>query len=643
MKKAFVFLITLTLVLTGFPAAAQTTPDFKAIDTLIKQYMADYYIPGAALGIVKDGKLIYAQGYGYSDLDSKKPVTADTVFEIGSISKSFTALDVSQLVDAGKIDLDKPVITYLPDFKLSDLDATKTLTVRQVLSHASGLPRADDLWINTVPASRQQVIDDMAKIKLTAKPGQIWQYCNQNFVLAGVIIEKLTGQTWEDYTQQHILAPLGMKSSGFTIEHLQSSPDHAQPTLPDNLTDYMGIPYTSPHYQSISRLAPAGAINASLNDMAQYTIFQLGDGTFNGQKIVSKQGLDTMHTQQISVKGGQEGDLLTKISLTQNIGYGFGWVTEDYRGYHIVQHDGSIDGYYAGVTMVPSDKLGIILLTNASSANVFLDVVRLSVAELMLGLKPDSTIASTLNKNYAFDPAAVKKVFTAARSYKANPDDLKAVVGDYTGIAGNFSLSLHADGKLYGAFTSPVKVEVRLDPIASDTYALNNTLGQTVTIKADKDGVMSVVQNTIVVGQKADQVKNTLYTDAKGRFSVTVPSGLKQTETDRGLTLVSTDPVATLTVAAVTSSDTLDTTAAAYAQTLAKDVPAKPLSQNDVPVNDQTWTQYIFVLPDSSFLAVEGLKVKDTAYFITVQGTSAALQGMTPAINTMLISFKIGK
>src|SRR5262249_3345834 len=156
-------------------------------------------------------------GYGYRDVKAKTTVTENTVFAIGSISKSFTSMSVMQLVDQGKIDLDSPVIKYLPDFKLADPDLTKTVTVRNIMSHASGLPRADELWYQNVPASRKQVIDDMVKIKPTAKAGALWQYCNQNFVLAGYLVEKITGQTWEQYVKQHILDPLGMKTTNFNV------------------------------------------------------------------------------------------------------------------------------------------------------------------------------------------------------------------------------------------------------------------------------------------------------------------------------------------------------------------------------------------------------------------------------------------
>src|SRR5262249_44332417 len=162
-------LLLFTAALPSMPAQAAAARDFTDIDTIVNTLIAMYHIPGVALALVQNGQVIYTKGYGYRDYVAKLPVTPKTVFSIGSITKSFTGLDIAQLVDAGKIDLDTPVIKYLPDFKLSDPDATKVLTVREVISHSSGLPRSDISWYTRTPASRAAVIADMAKIPLTAK------------------------------------------------------------------------------------------------------------------------------------------------------------------------------------------------------------------------------------------------------------------------------------------------------------------------------------------------------------------------------------------------------------------------------------------------------------------------------------------
>ncbi len=169
-------------------AAVHAAPDFSAIDATVNQLLAMYSVPGAAIGIVQNGQVVYTKGYGYADAEHKTPVTEQTVFSIGSVSKSFTVLDLAQLAEAGKVDLDAPVIRYLPDFKLSDPDATKALTIRQVLSHSTDSPADDRLVLGL--NSRKQIVADMVNIALTGKPGQVWQYCNQNFVLAGYLVER---------------------------------------------------------------------------------------------------------------------------------------------------------------------------------------------------------------------------------------------------------------------------------------------------------------------------------------------------------------------------------------------------------------------------------------------------------------------
>src|SRR5258708_30280250 len=208
--------------------------NFQQIDAYITNLMQMYQIPGTAIALVKDGRIIYTKGYGVRNVETGQPVTENTLFAIGSISKSFTALAISQLVDAGKIDLDHTVASYLPGFALSDSTATQTLTVRELLSQTSGLPRVDDMWLPGAPASRRQIVQDLARVKLTAQPGVLFQYSNQNHVLLGYLREQIVGQPWASHVQQHSLTPLRMDASDFGIAAMQNTPDHAAPHILDD-------------------------------------------------------------------------------------------------------------------------------------------------------------------------------------------------------------------------------------------------------------------------------------------------------------------------------------------------------------------------------------------------------------------------
>jgi len=183
--------------------------DSGTADALMLRLMSTHNGPGAALALIKNGSIVLDKGYGFRDLAAHAPVTTATLFNIGSISKSFTALGVTQLVDQHQLDLDAPVLRYIPDLRLSDPQATQAVTLRQLLSHTSGLP-ADEQWPQQVPATRDGIVSEFANMPITAQPGTRFQYCSRCIVLAAYVLERITGQSWEAYTRTHIFAPLGI-------------------------------------------------------------------------------------------------------------------------------------------------------------------------------------------------------------------------------------------------------------------------------------------------------------------------------------------------------------------------------------------------------------------------------------------------
>jgi CubicO group peptidase (beta-lactamase class C family) len=498
------YLIVLWLALIIAPMVAPTyaqpvsSVDTKRIDATITRLMDMYHIPGVAIAIVQNDKVFYANGYGLRNVEGKQPVTENTVFGIGSITKSFTVLGIIKLVDEGKIDLDAPVITYLPDFKLADSDATKTVTVRQVISHTSGLPRADERWLNKPPVSRQAALDDTATIKLTAKPGKKWQYSNQNFAIAAAIIEKITGQTWEQYTQRLVFDALGMKSATFSVAAMQKGRDYAISYHPDILKDFAAVSFSDTQFKAMQGLGPAGEINASVLDMAQYIRFQLGDGTFAGEKIISKKLMEVMHTQQIAVP-----ELNGGLAYTTKNGYGLAWVTQDYQGHRVVQHDGLIAGYAASLTLLPDDNLGFVLLSNVSTASLFLEIARLTITADLLGVKLDKDIADQVNAIIRFDPEQWEKDVAAAKAYKADPTALKKLEGTYTilGATGDTQLVLQ-EGMLHLLIEKPIKQDVLLVPLADNKFLMNGTMQPPLNMAFDTDGTVVVFQSGIPVGRR---------------------------------------------------------------------------------------------------------------------------------------------
>ena len=356
------------------PVRAEDIVDVRAVDALMLRLMSMYSIPGAALALIKDGRIVLEKGYGFRDLESHAPVTTGTIFNIGSISKSFTALGIAQLVDEHRLNLDTPVIMYVPELRLSDPRVTQTVTLRQLLSHTSGLP-PDEKWPAQVPPTRQGIIREFATMPVTAQPGTGFQYCSRCVVLAAYVLERVAGQSWEAYTRTHIFAPLGMTTGSFGPLGLERAPDRAQPYQLESVFGQVPVPWGRLQY--LEPLGPGGGIDASVTDMTRYALFQLGDGTASGRRVVSARMLAELHRPEIEV-----GTSWTSAPI-QHVHYALGWFTAEYRSVLLVYHNGANPGFRAAVDLVPSAKAGVVILTNGESA-VFISAATLSLIEQLL-------------------------------------------------------------------------------------------------------------------------------------------------------------------------------------------------------------------------------------------------------------------
>lgn len=360
------------LVTISAPASAE---DFATADALILRLMATDNVPGAALALIKDGKIVLEKGYGSRDLATQAPVTTATLFNIGSISKSFTALGVAQLVDRHEVELDTPVTQYIPDLRLSDPAATQALTLRQLLSHSSGLP-ADEQWPSQVPPTRAGIVAEFANMPMTAPSGTRFQYCSRCIVLAASILERITGQSWEAYTRTQIFAPLGMTTAAFGPRGLEEAADRAQPYHHVAILGQVPVPWSRLQY--LGPLAPGGGIDANIDEMARYALLQLGDGTIAGHRVVSTEMLAELHRPVIAV-GADRPD----TSRIQDAHYALGWFTGNVGGAHLLYHNGANPGFTASIFLVPSARAGVVILTNGESSHFIDTAMRSLVGQLL--------------------------------------------------------------------------------------------------------------------------------------------------------------------------------------------------------------------------------------------------------------------
>ena len=371
-------LVALAICLSPLAAAkkeARLDPkDFRAF---VEKTLAEWKVPGASVAVVKDGKVILAEGYGLRDVAKKLPATPHTLFAIGSSSKAFTATAVGIMVDDGKLGWDDRVVDRLPTFRLQDKIATEQMTPRDLLCHRSGLPRHDLVWYGA-GFSRKELFDRMRYLEPRADFRAIFQYNNFMIMTAGLLAGEVSGSSWEDVVRTRIFGPLGMNDSNFSVADSRKTEDHALPyeQRDDKVVE---VPF-----KNIDAIGPAGSINSDALDMARWVLLQLNKGKAEGKQVISEKSLKEIHSPQMVVQEGAFRALENFPEMAQTT-YGMGWFLTSYRGHPWIHHGGAIDGFKALVTFLPRDGIGVVVLTNLGGTSVP-DMIALNVYDRLLGL-----------------------------------------------------------------------------------------------------------------------------------------------------------------------------------------------------------------------------------------------------------------
>ena len=336
------------------PAHAQQAP-LAGLDEYVNKAMKDWDVPGLAIAVIKDDRIVLARGYGVRELGKPEPVDERTVFAIGSSSKAFTAAAIAMLVDEKKLKWDDPTTQYLQGFQLYDPYATRELTVRDLLTHRVGLDRGDPLWYATT-FDRDEILRRIRYLKPSSSLRSSFGYQNIMFLAAGQLVRSVSGKEWDDFVRERIFVPLGMTDSGTSVRTLAGSRDVA---APHSKLDGRVVPVP---YRNVDNIAPAGSINSNVVDLAQWVRLQLGDGTYAGKQLVSPAAMKEMAMPQTIIR--LEGLMSRMYPEAHFLSYGLGWFLSDYRGRKLVEHGGAIDGMRAVVAMIPEEKIGVVVLTN---------------------------------------------------------------------------------------------------------------------------------------------------------------------------------------------------------------------------------------------------------------------------------------
>lgn len=349
-------------VLLALPVASTQELDVEAFERYAQESFAAYEVPGAAVAIVKDGRIVLTQGFGVRTLGDPTPVDADTLFAIASNTKAFTAALLATLVDEGKLDWDDRVIDRLPEFRLYDAYATRELTVRDLLSHRSGIASGggDLLWLRS-SYTREEIVHRIRFIKPAYSFRSRYGYQNVMLIVAGELAEAVAGKSWDALLEERIFVPIGMTSTNTTIRKRDSGGNWATPHVRVNGSVQTIEP------ENVDNLGGAGAINASASDLSRWLLLQLGRGKVGETRVYSDKQASQMWTQHTNLPIGKPSPQLAPRQ-PHFAAYGLAWRLKDYRGRKLVHHGGGLAGMTSLTTLVPEENLGIVILTNQETS-----------------------------------------------------------------------------------------------------------------------------------------------------------------------------------------------------------------------------------------------------------------------------------
>lgn len=350
--------IAAIILTTGLALAAGSGRAEPAGSTPLRAYaeqaLNEWRVPGMAIAVVRDDAVILAEGYGVRRLGEAEPVGVDTVFAIGSNAKAFTAALAAMKVDAGRMAWDGPVVRYLPDFQLADPWITREVTIRDFLVHRAGLSRGDMLWHGS-GLERADIVRRLRWLPQRLPFRSRYDYNNLGYVVVGQALAATSGESWDDQVRTRLFQPLGMTRSSTSISALESMDDTAAPHWIEKDA------VTVMPRMNLDDLGPAGSINSSAADMARWLRFQLADGRFEGRVVAPARTLRVTRAAQVSIPAARD-----ELFPSTHFGaYGMGWSLFDYRRRLVLQHTGGVDGMQSEMVLVPEERLGFVILTNA--------------------------------------------------------------------------------------------------------------------------------------------------------------------------------------------------------------------------------------------------------------------------------------
>jgi CubicO group peptidase (beta-lactamase class C family) len=354
----------------------------KGFDAYMDQVLKDWNAPGIGIGIVQGDKLVFAKGYGFRDYGKKLPYTTTTTQPIASNSKLFTAVAVGLLVEEGKLRWDEPIKQFVLSIRFYNDDLDRSVTIRDMLSHRTGVTRHDSIWYKS-SFTRRELWDRLRYLEPTAPIRTKFLYNNLMFTAAGQVIEELSGKTWEQFVQSRIFDPLGMSRSTLTIEDNIKGPEPAVPYSERRDSTEL---YRQPYYTAEVAIAPAGAINSNIEDLSHWVIALLNKGKLDGKQVIPEAVL----RETMAPSLGLPNSTLESRGWGENLNayYGMGRTISSYRGHLLALHGGDLPGFHSQISIMPNDNLGVIVLVIGDHVAPMYNGLTYSIYERLLGLSP---------------------------------------------------------------------------------------------------------------------------------------------------------------------------------------------------------------------------------------------------------------
>ncbi|HSF45144.1 MAG TPA: serine hydrolase [Chitinophagaceae bacterium] len=422
MKKT---ILSVAMILAALSLYSQDKR-LAGLDSFINRVLKEWHAAGVGIAVVEKNKVILAKGYGFRDIDKKYPVNDSTLFAIGSCTKAFTSSLLGILANEGKLDLDKPVYTFMPELQFVNTSLSDNITTRDMMSHRTGLPRHDMAWYGA-PSRRDSLLYRIRFFENSANLREKWQYNNFMFLAQGCLAEKLSGKKWEELVSEKIFLPLGMNNSSPYISVMEKGTNAAvgYEVKKDSLITRM-------NYLNIDAVGPAGSINSSPKEMAKWVITWINGGKYNGKEILPSSYVNQAISSQMVINAGLPSPENQDVHFAN---YGLAWSLASYRGHFRVEHGGNIDGFSANTSFYPSDSIGIVVLVNQNGSPLP-TIIRNTISDKMLGLSSrnwNQFSKNTVAKNK--EAAKLKKSADSAdRKIGTKPSH---AMTDYAGVYKN--------------------------------------------------------------------------------------------------------------------------------------------------------------------------------------------------------------